>query len=357
MSQDLIPLQNLNALDVFSTDGGLDPIIEKVKEQVRSEHYDISTEEGRKRIGSVAKKIGSTKVTLQNMALELTEDWRKKTKAVNSEKKRMTEELDALRDEVKQPLDEYREREKNRVDGHETRLNAIENADLFEFPDPSADMIAERLNLLEDMYKRDWEEFAQRAENHYTESKKKLEALLETRKKRDAEQAELERLRKEKEERERQEREEKLKAEAAEKARKEAEEKAAKDAAEAAAKAKAEQDRLERENREAAERAEAAEKQRIAAEQKAKADAEEAAKKAAADKEAALQAERERVEAEKKAEAEAAAKREADKKHKAKINNEAVESLMQHAALDEVQARAVVSAIAKAEIKNVKIIY
>lgn len=354
MSQDLIPLQNVNALEVFSTEGGLDPIIEKVKEQVRSEHYDISTEEGRKRIGSVAKKIGSTKVTLQNMALELTEDWRKKTKAVNSEKNRMTEELDALRDEIKAPLEEYREREKNRVDGHEQAIadiNTATNFSAYDTLDPMPELIEDHLQQIDAIYNgREWEEFAQRAAEAHTSTKTLLEKMLESRKKRDAEQAELERLRREEEERKRKEEQERIAREAAEKARKEAEEKAAREREEAEAKAKAERERYEAEKREA-------EKQRIAAEEKAKRDAEEASKKAAADKEAALQAERDRIEAEKKAEAEAAAKREADKKHKAKINNEAVDSLMKHAALDEVEARAVVSCIAKGEVANVKIIY
>lgn len=379
MSNDLIPLENVNALEVFSTDGGLDPVIERIKEQVRSEQFDVSTEDGRRRIGSVAKKIGSAKVTLQNMAMELTEDWRKKTKAVNDEKRRMTEELDALRDEVKAPLDEFKAREAARIENHELRLEAMKNTANFEgFAAPDSDELKEAIEVLgklhtiaDDNTQYDWQEFANRARELHDVTLERLKGMLNERVKYEAEQAELERLRKEKEERERQEHEAKLKAEAAEKARIEAEQKAAREKAEAEAKAKAEQERLEREKREAAERAEAEKQARIAAEEKAKADAKAAAEKAEADKQAAIEAERKRVEAEKQAETEAAAKREADKKHKAKINNEAAADIAALLGADGDQseaglfaneqtqkaAQAIVTAIAQGKIKHVNIVY
>jgi FKBP-type peptidyl-prolyl cis-trans isomerase len=85
-----------------------------------------------------------------------------------------------------------------------------------------------------------------------------------------------------------------------------------------------------------------------------------AARKAEADKAAAEQAaaerERQRVADEQRAEAEAAAKREADKAHKAKINNEALTALVA-AGLSDADAKAAIGAIAKGLVPNVKINY
>ena len=359
MSKELIPLNNLNALEVFSKEGGLDPIINKIREQVKSEVFDVSTEEGRKHIGSVARKIGSAKATLEKMALNLTEDWRTKTSAVNAEKKRVKEELDALRDEIKAPLDEYKEKQRLRVERHETLLSGLENADLFEFPNPTTDLIAERINLIGDIYERDWEEFKARADIAYNESKQKLEALYEARVKSDEEQAELERLRKEKEERDRKDREDKLKREAAEQARKDAEEKAKLDAKKAADAAKAEKDRIQKEKDDADRKAKEAEDARIAAEKKAEADKKAAAKKAEDDKAAAIDAERKRVADEKKAAKDAEAKREANKKHRAKINNEVLEDLQESVDLKEggCPFKQMITAIAHGKVRNVKIVY
>jgi hypothetical protein len=82
-------------------------------------------------------------------------------------------------------------------------------------------------------------------------------------------------------------------------------------------------------------------------------DAEIAAKKAAAD---AVIAERKRSEEAKAAEIAEAARREADKKHHAKINNEALNGFTA-GGLTEADARKAVELIAKGLIQNVSIRY
>lgn len=365
-STDIVIAENLQPLEVFGKQGGLDPIIEGIKKQVRNEVFDVSTPEGRKRIASVAKKIGGAKAQLEKMAMGLTEDWRSQTSKVNAEKKRMKEELDALRDEIKDPLDEYRNREKVRVEEHERRLQAMADTANFEgFTDPDTGELKDALSTLEKLYtvafdntQQNWEEFSDRAKAVYDTTLGRLQRMLEAREKHEAEQAELEKLRKEKEERERKEHEERIAKEAAEKARVEAEQKAQREKEEAAAKAKAEQERIEHEKAAADKRAADAEQARIDAEAKAKADAKAAAEKAEADKQAAIEKERADAEDKRKAEADATAKREADKKHRDKINQDAavalsvaVPDLIMHQAVE------VVEAIAAGKLPGVKINY
>lgn len=371
MTNELVAIEKVNALEVFSTERGLDPIIEDIKKQVEEQELDASTEEGRKQIASVARKIGSSKVMLEKLAMDLTEDWRKKTNAVNAEKKRMREELDSLRDEVKAPLDEYRQREAKRVEAHEQRIVAMANTANFETSEQSVEELKKANNQLAKLFNlddlgapMDWEEFEQRASSVYTATNQKLNQMITDRKKRDKEQAELERLRKEQAEREQKERDERIAKEAAEKARREAEEKAQREREEAEAKAKAEQERVEREKLEAQEKAKAAEQARIDAERRAKEDAERAEKeriasekRAQAEKEAAIKAERDRQEAERKAEQEAIAKREADKAHKKKFNDDAIKCLEHFVGLDNEQAKAVIEAIVADKINHVKINY
>lgn len=348
---ELIIIDDKNPIDIFGKDGGLDPVIDKIKEKVKSEVYDASTDEGRKRIGSVARQIGSAKKTMEKMALGLTEDWRAQTARVNAEKKRMVDELDALRDEIKAPLDEFNEREKRRVEDHEQAISAIKEAVHFAMFDEnghpsSAELILQKVLDVEKIFKnRDWQEFSKRAEDQYRSTHQTLTAAHEARIKHEEEQAELERLRREEEERKAQAERERIAREAAEQARKEAEEKAEREKAEAAAKAKAEQDRVEREKAEAEARAKAAEQARIDAEEKAKRDAEEAVKR-----------ERERAEAEQRAKDEDQARREADQKHRAKINNEALKGLIE-AGLSEEAGKSVIEAIVKGKIPHVKISY
>lgn len=81
------------------------------------------------------------------------------------------------------------------------------------------------------------------------------------------------------------------------------------------------------------------------------------ASKAKADQEAAVEAERRRIAATKAAEEAEAARREADKKHQAKINGEVLAALVASSHLTEDQAKDVVRAVARHEIPHVSISY
>ncbi len=153
-----------NAVQVFSTEKGLDPVIEEIKRRVKSENFDISTEEGRLRIGSVARQIGSAKMRLKDMAMELTEDWRTKTAAVTKERTRMEKELDALRDEIKDPLDKWKESEEIRKAQHEADILFIEQASAGSWADMPLEELQQRRESLNQYADKDWQEFVIRGE-------------------------------------------------------------------------------------------------------------------------------------------------------------------------------------------------
>jgi len=246
-------------------ENGLDPFIDKVRKLAKSELFDVTTEEGRRRIGSVARQIGSAKSEVKKIAQGLTEDWRKKTKAVTSETTRMEKEMDAIRNEVLAPRKQYNEIEKNRVDGHKKALADMESEMLFDFAKtPSSADVLERLDKIKSLYNdRQWQEFSKIADQVFEKTNENLKALLAEREKSEKEQAELEELRKKQSEREQKERDEAIAKEAADRARKEAEEKAAKEKAEADRKAKEEQDRLRAEKEQAEAAAKKAEDDRL----------------------------------------------------------------------------------------------
>lgn len=357
---ELVVLKTLVPAQVFA-DGGLDPIIEAIKARVKSEVFDVSTEKGRERIGSVARQIGIAKKDLERMALGLTEGWRLQTKKVNDEKARMVREMDALRDEIREPLERYRQIEADRVAAHKAGLAALEAFLEWDSDGCSSTGIAEALAQSEKFYQsRDWQEFKGNAEYQHLKNREALSAALERRQRFEQEQAEQERLRREQAEREQAEREAKIAAEAAEKARQEAEAKAAAERDEQARivkareeMAEAQRQRLEAEKAQAEARAAQAEADRIAAAERA-----EAERKAAA--EAAAQKVKDEIEAKAKAEAEEAARREADVAHKRKINNEIAEDLQKvidAGVLGDDPVKDIVRALAKGEVRHVSIKY
>lgn len=356
MSTELAIIETLQPLAVYGSREAADNIIERIKAEAAKVVVDISTESGREEIRSLAYKIARSKTTLDKMGKDLTEDWMVKKRAVDAERKRIWDELESLQSNVRKPLTDWENAEKQRVADRENRLKQIADLILVESRSEAAEY-ERRLHALEDLAVFDWQEFAERASRLQAEVHGQLTIALEDKRKYDAEQAELARLRREEEERKAEAERQRIAAEAAEKARLEAETKAAAEAKAAQEKADREKAELEAQKKAEAERAERAEADRKAAEERHQRELKEAKEKAKRDAEAAAQSERERIEAQQRAEAEAAAKREADKKHKAKVNNEAVQALIEHAGLDEVAAKAVIVSIASGQVPHVKISY
>jgi hypothetical protein len=303
--------------------GGIEAMIKKIEDEVANFKGDMTTEEGRKEIASIAFKIAKSKKAIDRMGLQLTEGWRASTATVNAERKIAEARLQALQDRVRAPLDEYETKEKTRVADLKARVEQLRGLTTFTLT-PDASALDDRLKEAMRLHQYNWEEFQSLVDEDYPRIRMQLEELITERRKYEAEQAELKRLREAEEQRQREAERKRIADEAAAQAKKEAEEKAEKERIEAAAK-------VERERKAAAEAA-AAEQKRLEDERQAAIDAQakaerekkEADERAERDRIALEQAEKARKEAEQKAvldaiergrqEAERKAKEEADRK-------------------------------------------
>lgn len=339
------------AMDVYQQPFGLEPYIERIREEVTGHAPDLTTDKGRKAIASLAFKVRKSKTALDNLGKQLVDDLKEIPKKIDAERKRMRETLDALADEVRQPLTEWEQAEEQRVANHKNEIAMLEGfaaCDDLTAPEITANI--KHIDSLE--INESWEEFEAEAHRAKAKTLEAMRAALATREKYEAEQAELVELRRKQAEQEQKEREERIAREAAEKAKKEAEAKAQAEREESArreAQAKAAAEQAERDRLEAIERqkqAEArAEAEKLAAEQRAK----EAA-------EAARQAEIKRQAEAKAAEEAEQQRREADKAHKAKVNNAALAAFIENGLPEECAKKAVVL-IAKGLIPAVRIQY
>lgn len=350
----LVTIETLTPATVFAP-GGVESILSKLEADVRAFTTDISTETGRKAVASLAYKVARSKTALDEMGKELVSDLKAQTGKIDAERRIIRDRLDALRDEVRKPLDDFENAEKERVAAHEAILFAISEAAQLT-PGAGIAAINARLEVVRDLSQRDWQEFSARATVTAETARKALDAALVQETKREAEAAELARLRAEQLAREQAEREAKIAAEAAERAKVAAEAKAAREAQEAAAKAEAERKRVEQEKADAVARAEKAEADKKAAAAKAAQDAKNAAEAAERSRLASVEAERKRVAEIAAREAAEKAKREADKAHRAKFNNEAL-AAFEALGFAKEPSRALVEAIARGEVPHVSINY
>jgi colicin import membrane protein len=351
---ELIVVENLTPAQVF-TDKGADSIIDQIEKEARAAPIDISTEAGRKECASIAYKIALSKTFLDDMGKDLVAEWKTKSSKVDAERRKIRDRLDVLKDEIRKPLTDFENTKKARIVTHENQIATIQAFGTL--TSGSVHEINTNLEAISTIMQRDWEEFGKRATEVADATRARLQSQLTARQKYEADQAELHRLRDEQAKREQAEREDRIRREAAEKAQRDAEAAiAASKAREEAAQRAAEQAKLDAE-RQAKQVAEAAEKATKEAAARAEREAQEAAARAEHEKQAAIDAERARAAKQKSDEEEAAAKREADTKHRGKINREALAAIAIAGGISEDAAKQIVEALARGAIPHVTIRY
>lgn len=235
----LVVLEPTTALSVFTEDNKVDPILAAIKKIVAEFTPDTATAKGRAEIASIAHKVARSKTYLDGIGKDLVDQYKEIPKKIDANRKRIRDELDALKDEVRRPLTEWEEAEKARVQGIKDRIEAMREA--LARNGETSTAIALEIRTVESMaIDESFAEFAGKAAQVKDSVIRKLRNDFEAAVNYEAEQAELKRLREEKAKREAEERDRRIAEAAAEKARRDAEEKAAREKADAERNAKEE---------------------------------------------------------------------------------------------------------------------
>lgn len=339
-----------NAIVVaFQKENGIQDLFDRMAEQARSIVPDVTTKKGRDAIASQAYKVSKSKTAVDNHGKDLVAGIKAQAALIDKDRKAWRDQCDALRDEIRKPLDDWEQTEADRVAKHQAVIRAIHSLHDENILNKESREIKGYIFDLENMeIDSSFEEFEQEAKIAKLETLEKLRTALAAREKYEAEQAELERLRQAEILRQQQERDEAIARQAAEKAR-----------IEAGNKAKAEREQAEKLARQSAEREARLKSEKEAAELREaqlKQQAIEQAKQAEIKKKQAIEAERKRIEDEQaaqlKAQQEAEAARLANEDHRKKICNEALGGLV-NLGLDADQAKAILNAINKGLVPNV----
>jgi hypothetical protein len=361
-----------------------------VAAEARSITVDLTTARGRGEIASMAHRVARTKTAIDEAGKKLNEAARAQINVVDEARRRIRTELDALRDEVRKPLDDWEAAEAQRVKECQEAVDWLTVAAVVR-ADEGAATVRDRLAALASYDEQDasWAEFRHRIAQAKAAAHESLTEALARLEREEADRVELARLRAEAEARAEAERiataeaaqkeAARVAAEKTERDRVEAEKREAerleRERHAAAEAARREAERKAREEREAAEAAHAAEVARIRAEaekaEKARAaeaariareeaDRQAAAQKAHQAEVARLKAEADRLAAEeaaRKAAAEKAAAEEraraADRAHRGAVMKAAKEALIEHAGLDEDGAKRVVMAITGGHVPSI----
>lgn len=184
--------------DVFKKEKrtDLDKVLAEIEAKATIANPDTSTEEGRQEIRSAAYKVARTKTALDDVGKAFAADIKAELDDVNAGRKRATEFLDRLKDQIRSPLDTWEHEEKRRkadLEARVARLDVEVSALLFAPSARIAEVLAQVRGVEID---ETWAEYKLKALAARDHSVAKLETLLEQATTREAQEAELAELRK-----------------------------------------------------------------------------------------------------------------------------------------------------------------
>ena len=291
--------ETLNAAQIFDGVSGVEDILARLEREVRAIPTDPTTEKGRKEIKSLAYKVARSKTALDDLGKKVQAEAKAKVDSVNAGRRVIVSRLDALRDEVRKPVDEYEAREAARVAEHRGRIADIQQL-AAESEGASLPVLRQHLTDLELQTGHDFQEFQSQADMEIVRTRTQINAAIVLAENAERERIEAERLaaiaaeeERQRIEAERVEREKRIAEEAAAKAKKDAEEAAERERIRAAQKAEEEKATIERDRLEAIKREQLAKEEAARAIEQAAREKEEAEKRAEEQRIAA--AERQRV--------------------------------------------------------------
>ena len=107
--------------------GALTALVDRLKQEVRAQlaTLDVSKPKDKARIISLSARVAKAKVKLDEMGADLTEEHRAVVTAVNADRKTMRDDLDAFKVEVRKPVTDLENAEKDRVAAHEAIIRQM----------------------------------------------------------------------------------------------------------------------------------------------------------------------------------------------------------------------------------------
>lgn len=204
MSNELLIPKTLTSGDVYANNDNPNHHLDLIKLVTENAEaltvgidLDMNLKEHREIVKSTAYKVSRSKTALDNLGKELTENARKTINAVNEKRKRIRDDLDTVRDKVRAPLNEWESAEEKRISLLQKRLENLEKYTTMQMSQYTSEQIAEHIEKATELARFDWQEFRDSAQAQWVRTNAHLNKIFEERKTYEAEQDELEKLRKE----------------------------------------------------------------------------------------------------------------------------------------------------------------
>ena len=114
ISTDIVSLVEASPVLVLTDKDRFSQFYEAMRRECDAHEPDLSTDKGRKEIASLAYKVARTKTAIDDAGKKLNEQARAQISAVDESRREIRKQLDDLKDEVRRPLTEWEDAEKQR---------------------------------------------------------------------------------------------------------------------------------------------------------------------------------------------------------------------------------------------------
>jgi hypothetical protein len=169
-----------HASEIF-TNQGLDLLLEACEKKALAliQDQDLSTKQGRKKIASDAYLVARTKTGIDEAGQSLTVEYREKVAAINTQRKRASEFMQKLQDQVRAPLNEWEAAEQKQIAANQDLILKIQN--MARFPETlslTMEIVQKRIDELTDLAIHKWDlAFAAKGQKAIENSGAILEAM------------------------------------------------------------------------------------------------------------------------------------------------------------------------------------
>lgn len=114
----------------------VEKILAAVESRALAESPDLSTAKGRQAVASLAFRVARSKTFLDNLGKDLVADWKKQAADVDALRRIIRDRMDALKEEVRAPLTQWEEAEKERKRRVDAALLRLSNTAQFVINSP-----------------------------------------------------------------------------------------------------------------------------------------------------------------------------------------------------------------------------
>lgn len=104
---ELVVIQKHESMEIFTRRELITPLLLQIEHAATQETADTTTEKGRKAIASMAYRVAQSKTYIESYGKELAAELKELPKLVDANRKYARDFLDALKDTVRKPLDDW----------------------------------------------------------------------------------------------------------------------------------------------------------------------------------------------------------------------------------------------------------